>query len=139
MKKFVPTFLLVLLIAMVFVVPAFAQAEIPPAGDPPKIEQFDYLTQLLIGLVTLAVTFGLKSLAKEWGFDITGKATQITATIIGALFESINYLLATVPPTYFPVVVAGLGFITSVLVAFGASFVLKKYIPVAPVVPAKKK
>lgn len=120
MKKILLVVIAVMVLAA-FVVPvASAQTE-----EPPKIEQFDYLAQLLIGFVTVVVTFGVKAMSKEWGIDMTGKATQITAAIVTALFEFLNGILASVPPAWFPVVVSGLGFLTALLTAFGVASYLK--------------
>lgn len=119
-KKFVFVLFTVMALAA-FVVPVvFAQD-----AEPPKIEQFDFLAQLIIGLVTAAVTFGLKAVAKEWGIDLTGKATQFAAAIVLAIFEFINGILALVPPDWIPVVVSGLGFLTALLTASGVALVLK--------------
>lgn len=120
MKKILFVSLLVIVIAAFIVPVAFAQTE-----EPPKIEQFDYVAQLIIGFVTVVVTFGLKAMVKEWGIDLTGKATQITAAIVTAIFEFLNGLLASVPPAWFPVVVSGLGFLTALLTAFGVASYLK--------------
>lgn len=120
LKRFVFVALVVMALAA-FVVPvAFAQD-----AEPPKIENFDFLAQLIIGLVTAAVTFGLKAVAQEWGIDMTGKATQLTAAIVLTIFEFINGILALVPPDWFAVVVAGLGFLTALLTASGVALVLK--------------
>lgn len=120
MKKFLFV-VLTMMILTAFVVPlVFAQNE-----EPPKIEQFDYLAQLIIGVVTVVVTFGLKAMLKEWGIDLTGKSTQITAALVTAIFEFLNGLLASVPPAWFPVVVSGLGFLTALLTAFGVALVIK--------------
>lgn len=119
-KKFFLVVLAVVVLAA-FVVPvAFAQTE-----EPPKIENFDVLAQLILGLVTMAVTFGIKAIAKNVGVDLSGNATQITAAIVLAIYEFINGLLAVVPPTWYPVVVNGFGFLTAILVASGAALVLK--------------
>lgn len=119
-KKFFLVVLAVVVLAA-FVVPvAFAQTE-----EPPKIENFDVLAQLILGIVTMAVTFGIKAIAKNVGVDLTGNATQITAAIVLAIYEFINGLLAVVPPNWYPVVVNGAGFLTAILVASGAALVLK--------------
>lgn len=120
MKKIFFVSLLVIVIAAFIVPVAFAQTE-----EPPKIEQFDLLAQLILGLVTMAVTFGIKAIAKNIGVDLTGNATQITAAIVLAIYEFINGLLAVVPPAWYPVVVNGFGFLTAILVASGAALVLK--------------
>lgn len=131
MKKLLFVVLAVMVLAA-FVVPvAFAQTE-----EPPKIEQFNFIAQLIIGFVTVVVTFGLKAMVKEWGIDLTGKATQITAAIVTAIFEFLNGLLASIPPDWFPVVVSGLGFLTALLTAFGVASYLKGKHTAA--LPAKK-
>jgi len=95
--------------------------------EPPKVEDFDYLAQLVVAVVTLMVTYGLKFLVKEWGLDLTGKSTQITAVIVGLIYETANQWLALVPPDFYPVVVSAAGLITAVLVAFGTSGLIKKF------------
>lgn len=131
MKKILFVVFTVMVLAAFIVPVASAQTE-----EPPKIEQFDYLAQLIIGFVTVAVTFGLKTMVKEWGIDLTGKATQITAAIVTAIFEFLNGLLASVPPEWFPVVVSGFGFLTALLTAFGVASYLKGKFGSA--LPAKK-
>lgn len=120
MKKILYVSLLVIVLSAFIVPVAFAQD-----AQPPTIEEFDTLAQLIIGVVTAVVTFGLKAMLKEWGVDLTGKATQITAAIVIAIFEFLNGFLASVPPAWFPVVVSGLGFLTALLTAFGVASYLK--------------
>lgn len=132
MKKFFYVALLVIIISAMIVPVVFAQTE-----EPPKIENFDVLAQLILGLVTMAVTFGIKAIAQNFGVDLTGNATQFTAAIVLAIYEFINGWLAVVPSAWYPVVVSGLGFITAILVASGAALVVKgKHTKFA--LPAKK-
>jgi hypothetical protein len=132
MKKILFIAFLVFVLAAFIVPVVFAQTETPP-----KIESFDVLAQLILGLVTMAVTFGIKAIARNFGVDLTGNATQITAAIVLAIYEFINGLLAVVPPGWYPVVVSGLGFLTALLVASGVALVVKgKHTQSA--LPAKK-
>lgn len=132
MKRFLFVAFLVVVLAAFIVPVVFAQSE-----QPPKIEDFDLLAQLILGLVTMAVTFGIKAIAKNFGVDLTGNATQITAAIVLTIFEFLNGLLLAVPVAWYPVVVTGLGFVTSILVASGAALVLKgKH--TSPALSAKK-
>ncbi len=120
MKKFLFVVVSVMVIAA-FVVPLVSAQD----AEPPRVEDFDLLAQLIIGVVSMAVTFGVKAMVREWGIDLTGKSTQITAAIVTAIFEFFNGLLASVPPDWFPVVVSGLGFLTALLTAFGVASYLK--------------
>ncbi|NUQ86369.1 MAG: hypothetical protein HUU11_16815 [Anaerolineales bacterium] len=120
MKKILSVALLVIAISAFIVPLAFAQD-----AEPPRVEDFELLAHLIIGIVGMAVTFGVKAMVKEWGIDLTGKATQITAAIVTAIFEFLNGVLASVPPDWFPVVVSGLGFVTALLTAFGVASYLK--------------
>jgi len=146
MKKFtslVRSFILLSLLIGLFlaVTPVFAQDPTPPVEPtiPIKVDDFPFLSLLLVGAVTFVVTLGIQSISKAFGIDISGKATAITGTVVLAVFEFINSLLATIPPLYVPSVVAGLGFLTALLTAFGFAGLLKKVTtkPSAPELPAK--
>lgn len=139
--KFVLVFMFVSVMALSFTSPVFAQDTQPPACDPlvdpscppstePTIpltvDQFPWISVLLVGLVTWVVTEGLKSLSKVFGVDISGKASAVTATVVLTLVELINQLLATIPESAIPSVTAGLGFVFTLLSAFGLAGLLKK-------------
>lgn len=127
MKRFLFVVVSVMVFAAFAAPLAFAQD-----AEPPRVEDFDLLAQLIIGVVSMAVTFGVKAMVKEWGIDLTGKSTQITAAIVTAIFEFLNGLLASVPADWFPVVVSGFGFLTALLTAFGVASYLKGKHTAAP-------
>lgn len=142
MKKILSAVVLGLLIAAVFVVPVFAQDELPPDETAPTIpltvDQFPWVSVLLVAAVTWVVTEGVKSISKVFGIDISGKASAIIGTVVLTLVELINGLLAAIPPEAIPSVTAGLGFVFTLLSAFGIAGFVKKILTKPEVVIAKK-
>lgn len=125
MKKIFAFLLAVLLIAAFAPVAVFAQGVVPPDANALTVDDFPWLPVLLIGLVTFIVTLGVKGLAGAWGIDISGKATQLTATIVLAIVQSINAILAAIPPEHIPLVTASLGLIGALLTSFGVAGFIK--------------
>jgi len=119
---------IVFVLVMLFVVPTvFAQDPLPPPTVPIAVDDFPFLSLLLVGAVTFVVTLGIKSISGAFGIDISGRASAITGAVVLAVFEFINGLLAAIPPQAVDSVVAGLGFLTALLTAFGFAGLLKKF------------
>lgn len=119
---------LIVLVALAVPITVYASGN-AQESTPPVIQDFDFLAKLIAGIVTAVVTFGVKFAFKEYGIDLTGKATQFTAAVVLAIYEGINGLLAIVPAEWIPVVVSGLGFLTTLLIAFGIGSGVKKFWP----------
>ena len=123
MKKIFYTLLVVVVLALVFVPVAFAQETNPP----PVIEDFPLLYALIVSGIGWLVSAGIKSVAAAFGIDLQGKAMAITGALVIASVNFINGFLASVPANYYPVVVSGLGFLVSVLGAFGIAGTLRRF------------
>jgi len=116
-------FLSVIVLALLAVTPALAfQGE----TQPPTIEQFPLLEQLLVAGIGFVVALGIKSIALEFGIDLKDKAMSLTGTLSIAAIAFVNQLLAKVPPEYYGVTVSVLGLLVSILMAFGFAGLVKK-------------
>ena len=74
---------------------------------------------LIASVVTYAVTQGLKSLSAKIGFDLSGNAAFIAASLVGVVVVFSDSLLAAVPAEYQGSVSASLGLFVALLGAFG--------------------
>lgn len=126
--KAVLSILIFILIGAFFVVPsAFALSPLQESAPPPVIQDFNVLNQLVIIAVTIVVTFGLQFSLQQWGIDLNGKGTQFVATLTLLVQEFINGVFVQAPPEYYPLITAGLQFLTVAFLTFGGASLLKKY------------
>jgi len=117
-------FLSVLILSLLVVTPAFAfQGE----TQPPTIEQFPLLKNLLEAGIGFIVALGIKSIASEFGIDLKDKAMSVTGALSITAIAFIDQILAKTPPEYYPVVVSALGLLVSILMAFGFAGLVKKF------------
>jgi hypothetical protein len=133
MKRFIPILLVVLFVSMFFfVVPAFAQGEIPPPTSPVELPL--ELQALIAAGIGFLVTAGLKSLSVLLKTDISGWGSVITGGIVTSVVYFLNALLSAVPAVAQPSVAIVLTLLIAILSAFGVAATVKKFQPVQPVV-----
>lgn len=128
MKKFFAVSLLVILIAVMFVVPVFAQGENPPPISPVELPL--ELQAILAAGIGFLITAGLKSLSTLLKKDISGWASVITGGLVTSAVYFLNAILSTVPIAAQPSVAIGLTLLVSILSAFGVAATVKKFQPV---------
>jgi hypothetical protein len=71
------------------------------------------------GLVTFLVTWGIKGIAKQFGWNIEGKVSVLVAALAGAAVLLANAGLGLVPAEYLPVVQQVVMLVVTVLTAAG--------------------
>jgi hypothetical protein len=126
--------LVVTILALTVVLPAFAQSTQPPT--PPvtttaPVTLPDPLVLLIAAGVGFLVTNGLKALLPK--ADIAGTAAQITAAVVTGLVAFINQLLALIPSAYQEPTAIGLTLLISIVGAFGIHYTLKNnQVPAIP-------
>lgn len=121
------TFLLVLILAAVFVAPALAQGETPPPASP--IELPIALQSIIAAGIGFLVTAGLKSLSALLKKDISGWGSVITGALVTSVIYFANAILSAVPVSAQPSVTAALTLLVTILSAFGIAATLKKFQP----------
>ena len=87
------------------------------------------LQALLLGLVTLLVTDGLKSLGELFKIDISGAASAVIAAIVAVVLSVVNGLFGLIPPEYHEIARVAMQLLVTVLGAFGAYRQLKHFRP----------
>ncbi|MFZ5856768.1 MAG: hypothetical protein ACOYZ6_08055 [Chloroflexota bacterium] len=123
-------FVIVVIVAAFFVMPAFAQGAEPPVGEVTLPTELEALLAAGIGFL---VTAGLKSLSILLGKDLSGWAAVITASIVTTVVYFFNALLSAVPPEAAPSVAIALTLLVSILSAFGIHKIVKGFQPVSVV------
>jgi hypothetical protein len=127
MKKVFAISLLVIVIAAVFVVPVFAQGEVPPPTSP--VELPVPLQAIIAAGIGFLVTAGLKSLSVLMHKDISGWGSVITGGLVTSVVYFANAILSAVPVAAQPSVSVALTLLVSILSAFGIAATLKKFQP----------
>ena len=87
------------------------------------------LQELILGLITLLVTDGLKSLGALLKIDISGAASAIIAGVVALVLAFINGLFGFVPPEFHEVARVVMNLLVTILLAFGAYRQLKNFRP----------
>ncbi len=121
MKKILVTLLVVLSIAAVFAVPAFAQGEVPTSESAPLVVP-DALAGLIAIGVGFLVTQGLKAVFVKNGLDLSGVAAQITGGIVTSVIAFGNFLLSLVPAAYVEPTSIVLMLVVSIFGVFGLHY-----------------
>lgn len=85
---------------------------------------------LLAAGIGFLITAGLKSLSQALGKDLTGMAAGVTGAVVTAVVFFSNSLLALVPESAQPAVVAGMALVVAVFGAFGIHGTIKSLRPV---------
>jgi hypothetical protein len=133
MKKLFAVFLIVVVVAAVFVVPVLAQGETPPPTSPVQLPL--ELQAIVAAGIGFLVTAGLKSLSVLLKKDIRGWGSVITGGLVTSVVYFFNALLSTIPVSAQAPVAISLTLLVSVLSAFGVASTVKKFQPI----PAAKK
>lgn len=101
------------------------------------MENVPVLPAEIANLINLFVLYlvvqGLKRIADQFGFDLTGKGAVIASTISGAVITYANSWLALVPAEYQAIVASALGLLVLVLGAAGVYDAAKRYFGDSPV------
>lgn len=87
------------------------------------------LQAMLLALVTLLVTDGLKALGELLKIDISGAASAIVAAVVALVLAVINGLFGFVPPEFHEVVRVIMQLLITILSAYGAYRQLKNFRP----------
>lgn len=124
MKKFASVLFVVVVLAVLFVTPVFAQGENPPAPTSP-VELPIELQALLAAGIGYLVTQGLKSLSKMLNADLSGWGAAITASVVTTVIYFFNAILSAVPASAQPSVTIALTLLVSILGAFGVHSTVK--------------
>jgi len=128
MKKNIFVFLVVVLAAMVFVAPAFAQGEVPTAPTG-AVELPIELQAILAAGIGFLVTAGLKSLSVLLKTDISGWGSVITGGLVTSCIYFFNAILSAVPAAAQTPVSVTLTLIVSILSAYGVAATMRKLQP----------
>jgi predicted anti-sigma-YlaC factor YlaD len=129
MKKLFVSVVLVIGVAFVFASPALAAPvaqDVVPAEEggvtlPVEIEN------LIVIVIGLLVTQGLKSISHLVGKDISGWGSALTASIAMSVIFFFNALLSAIPEAAQPSVAVALTLIVTILASFGLKDTLKSF------------
>ena len=87
------------------------------------------LQAIIIGLLTVLVTEGLKALGALVKLDLSGAAAAVTAGVVALVLTTVNALLGFVPPEYHELARGIMAFLIVVLSSFGVHRQLVRFTP----------
>jgi hypothetical protein len=124
-QKFMNILVVVVVVAAFFVMPAFAQGEVPATESALTVPLV--LQALIAAAIGWLVTQGLKSLSTVIKYDLSGAATAITGALVTAVIFFLNALLAAIPADAREPVSVALALLVSILGAYGIAGTVKGF------------
>lgn len=87
------------------------------------------LQLIIVGLITMLVTEGLKVVSGWMGLDLSGAGAAVTAGVVALILTFLGALLGLVPPEYHEIAKAVMSLLVVLLSAFGVHSRFKKLEP----------